>query len=773
MTDNNEPKICTCGCSPGDRGCRKTSDKEECQENADLSKVTQAKNSNTDEVTVSLADGRGYMPHTRDFPVFKYPELNTFEEPAMAPAVETPKCLNKYEPGDKVFFGDNKMTVTIVNASTIDNIESSYILDNEVAVNESEIRPAPRFDDGETVMFGGKEFEICALDKTSEGYKYLIENIACKGSRITVNEEALDMVQEPDHKSLYGDVSDELQLATNVIKKLKDENARIRIRNMFLERCEEHVKDIYNFLNEDPTEDFSIDTLVEHLNSIRTENTNLERMLKNSDYMIGQIKEMLDESDFLCNLELDERVRHLWNKSASVEDFLDRKTLEVGKPILERIEFLYKYAKHTEDIYNLLNEDPSEVISIDVFVGQLRGLRTEVDDLKAENKKLMDVIQKDNVLHQERFEKLVKAEGDVVINKKAQSDLDRITEYLGRNGYTGPVIDRVKRLYEDKEKYRICSYDRSEDITIVSKHLDDIEFEQGIRTRDRVRILCTMFRAIGEFLAKSGFDNDVGILRIVKDLYENNSKLQESHSNTVEITRFLDDNSFENGVPFVERIKKLWREYISVCDRFELQKGELAKSDKVLADIRRTLNWTGPYVQELTTLEIAKMVGDALLKYRQTEVDSNVKNKQNIKYLAAPYSHENSDIMESRFNLINMAAASLLKSGHHIYSPISHCHQMAKDNDMPKEFDFWRKFDTAMISVCSELLVLRLPGWKESAGVQAEIKIAKDLGIPVRYIDFGVVEAAPSPVTFAELADTPDSYVQDLPIGGFSLEGKE
>jgi hypothetical protein len=33
------------------------------------------------------------------------------------------------------------------------------------------------------------------------------------------------------------------------------------------------------------------------------------------------------------------------------------------------------------------------------------------------------------------------------------------------------------------------------------------------------------------------------------------------------------------------------------------------------------------------------------------------------------------------------------------------------------------------------VFVLTLPGWKESVGVQAEIRLATDVGIPVFYID--------------------------------------
>lgn len=55
--------------------------------------------------------------------------------------------------------------------------------------------------------------------------------------------------------------------------------------------------------------------------------------------------------------------------------------------------------------------------------------------------------------------------------------------------------------------------------------------------------------------------------------------------------------------------------------------------------------------------------------------------------------------------------------------------------DLPTDFEFWRQYDKAIISRCSELWVLTLPGWSESVGVAAEIEIANRLSIPVRYVE--------------------------------------
>lgn len=104
-------------------------------------------------------------------------------------------------------------------------------------------------------------------------------------------------------------------------------------------------------------------------------------------------------------------------------------------------------------------------------------------------------------------------------------------------------------------------------------------------------------------------------------------------------------------------------------------------------------------------------------------------------YLAVPYTHEDPTVMEWRFNVVNEVAGRLMKQGIHIFSPISHTHPIAVTCDLPRGFDFWEQYDRAILQVCRKVIVLRLFGWEQSKGVQAEIKIATELGIPVEYID--------------------------------------
>ena len=109
--------------------------------------------------------------------------------------------------------------------------------------------------------------------------------------------------------------------------------------------------------------------------------------------------------------------------------------------------------------------------------------------------------------------------------------------------------------------------------------------------------------------------------------------------------------------------------------------------------------------------------------------------EKRLVYLATPYSHPEREIREWRFRRVNAVAARLMREGVHIYSPISHTHPIAEAGDLPKGWDYWEQYDRTILACCSKVIVFRQEGWQLSAGVQAEIAIAKELGLPVEFID--------------------------------------
>ena len=104
-------------------------------------------------------------------------------------------------------------------------------------------------------------------------------------------------------------------------------------------------------------------------------------------------------------------------------------------------------------------------------------------------------------------------------------------------------------------------------------------------------------------------------------------------------------------------------------------------------------------------------------------------------YIAIPYSHEDSNIRDMRARLADAYAASLISDGYIVYSPISHWHHIAKEHLLPTDAEFWHKQNVFMLAASHKLVVLMVPDWQESDGLQREISYANEHGIPIEYIE--------------------------------------
>lgn len=105
-----------------------------------------------------------------------------------------------------------------------------------------------------------------------------------------------------------------------------------------------------------------------------------------------------------------------------------------------------------------------------------------------------------------------------------------------------------------------------------------------------------------------------------------------------------------------------------------------------------------------------------------------------LAYLASPHSHPDPAVREERYEAALQATARLIACGVVVYSPIAHFHEIAKRHSLPNGWAFWQAADRALIVRCSRVIVLQIPGWRESKGITAELEFARDLKIPIWYM---------------------------------------
>lgn len=99
-------------------------------------------------------------------------------------------------------------------------------------------------------------------------------------------------------------------------------------------------------------------------------------------------------------------------------------------------------------------------------------------------------------------------------------------------------------------------------------------------------------------------------------------------------------------------------------------------------------------------------------------------------YLASPYSHKDPAVMEERYLAAMDCTAWLLKQKLWVYSPIVHCHEIAKQHSLPTDFEFWKEYNKHMLGLASLLYVLAIPGWTKSIGVAGEMARAREIHLP-------------------------------------------
>lgn len=88
-------------------------------------------------------------------------------------------------------------------------------------------------------------------------------------------------------------------------------------------------------------------------------------------------------------------------------------------------------------------------------------------------------------------------------------------------------------------------------------------------------------------------------------------------------------------------------------------------------------------------------------------------------------------IQAYRFRRISKVAATLIKQGHNVFSPISHSHPIPLDK---LDSNLWLSLDYWFLSRVDIIYVLDKGNWQKSHGVWTELAWGKKLEIPIYLI---------------------------------------
>ena len=107
---------------------------------------------------------------------------------------------------------------------------------------------------------------------------------------------------------------------------------------------------------------------------------------------------------------------------------------------------------------------------------------------------------------------------------------------------------------------------------------------------------------------------------------------------------------------------------------------------------------------------------------------------EDLVYVAAPYNDPNPDVVNERMKRLTKQVAQMMSSGMHVFCPNIYLHPIAQIGELSTRWEYWESYCRAVLGRCQKMIVLMFEDWKLSTGVEFEIKIAEEEGIPVEYV---------------------------------------
>lgn len=101
-------------------------------------------------------------------------------------------------------------------------------------------------------------------------------------------------------------------------------------------------------------------------------------------------------------------------------------------------------------------------------------------------------------------------------------------------------------------------------------------------------------------------------------------------------------------------------------------------------------------------------------------------------YISAPYNHVDKNVVSQRMDAVYSKFAELMMQGEIPVTPLM-AHAVVERHPVPSSSEFWEEYSITLLSKCSKMVVLKLDGWDNSAGVSYEIEYANKNDIPIEF----------------------------------------
>lgn len=106
-----------------------------------------------------------------------------------------------------------------------------------------------------------------------------------------------------------------------------------------------------------------------------------------------------------------------------------------------------------------------------------------------------------------------------------------------------------------------------------------------------------------------------------------------------------------------------------------------------------------------------------------------------IVYIASPYSNVK-DKQQLMKDIASFCGKYMQENqGQYTITGLVHHYAVQEVSTLGSDWNFWKDFCEDFLSRCDTMIVLMFDGWKESRGVQEEIRIASERNIPCTFIN--------------------------------------